>query len=527
MKTNSPKTNRKIWLSAAIGIAVMLMVTGSQNAVAQTNTFPSSGNVGIGTTSPTQALDVNGQMVTTGSQTLTVANKGVIEVTSTITNNALSVSALRARNTFNGNGNGPIGLDLVPTFAPSANISLARGMVVGGFFAPPSGVTISNVYGANAVTAYHDVSGAVTNGTTLQISQPIVFGALKPTTQYGLYVLNQGISGTTNSYGLYVDAQSGSTNNYAAIFAGGNVGIGTAAPSSKLHIVSGSDSPNTLLSLDTGVHGGSQFQIGGTANNESYFSMNVYRAGVYTTRFSVNSFGHVLLQPGGDGNVGVGTSSPGFKLDVQGGQANASGGLCIAGDCKTAWSQVGGSQWNNGSNSISYSAGNVGIGTSAPTVKLHVVGDGRVTGNLTVDGNIAAKYQDMAEWVPSSEQLLSGTVVVLDSTKSNQVISSSQAYDTRVAGVISEQPGIVLGEKSDDKVLVATNGRVLVQVEASKSPIHIGDLLVTSDTPGMAMKSEPIKVGGRLMHMPGTLIGKALEPLEKGSGKILVLLSLQ
>jgi hypothetical protein len=41
------------------------------------------------------------------------------------------------------------------------------------------------------------------------------------------------------------------------------------------------------------------------------------------------------------------------------------------------------------------------------------------------------------------------------------------------------------------------------------------------------MKSEPIKVGGRLMHMPGTLIGKALEPLEKGSGRILVLLSLQ
>jgi hypothetical protein len=41
------------------------------------------------------------------------------------------------------------------------------------------------------------------------------------------------------------------------------------------------------------------------------------------------------------------------------------------------------------------------------------------------------------------------------------------------------------------------------------------------------MKSEPVKVGGRLMHMPGTLIGKALEPLAKGRGEILVLLSLQ
>jgi hypothetical protein len=43
----------------------------------------------------------------------------------------------------------------------------------------------------------------------------------------------------------------------------------------------------------------------------------------------------------------------------------------------------------------------------------------------------------------------------------------------------------------------------------------------------MAMKSEPITIGNRKMHMPGTVIGKALEPLDKGAGAILVLLSLQ
>ena len=96
-----------------------------------------------------------------------------------------------------------------------------------------------------------------------------------------------------------------------------------------------------------------------------------------------------------------------------------------------------------------------------------------------------------------------------------------------MAGVISEQPGIALGEKGESKVLVATTGRVRVKVDAARAPIHIGDLLVTSDVPGLAMKSEPIEFHGRKMHMPGTLIGKALEPLEKGSGTILVLLSLQ
>ncbi len=173
--------------------------------------------------------------------------------------------------------------------------------------------------------------------------------------------------------------------------------------------------------------------------------------------------------------------------------------------------------------------GNVGIGpsTSGSTYKLDVNGNTNVTGNINLTGTINAKYQDVAEWVPSSEQLAAGTVVVLDSTKSNQVISSSVSYDTRVAGVVSEQPGIALGEKGACKVLVATTGRVKVKVDASKGPIHIGDLLVTSDVPGVAMKSEPVEFAGRKMHMPGTLIGKALEPLARGKGEILVLLSLQ
>ena len=66
-----------------------------------------------------------------------------------------------------------------------------------------------------------------------------------------------------------------------------------------------------------------------------------------------------------------------------------------------------------------------------------------------------------------------------------------------------------------------------MKVDATRAPIQIGDLLVTSDTPGLAMKSKPIAISGRRIHSPGTLIGKALEPLARGKGEILVLLSLQ
>jgi hypothetical protein len=64
-------------------------------------------------------------------------------------------------------------------------------------------------------------------------------------------------------------------------------------------------------------------------------------------------------------------------------------------------------------------------------------------------------------------------------------------------------------------------------VDATRAPIEIGDLIVTSDVEGVAMKSVPVSLGGRQMHAPGTIIGKALESLDKGTGEILVLLSLQ
>jgi hypothetical protein len=173
--------------------------------------------------------------------------------------------------------------------------------------------------------------------------------------------------------------------------------------------------------------------------------------------------------------------------------------------------------------------GHVGIGvwSPSPSYFLEVAGSMHLTGNAVVDGNIAAKYQDVAEWVPASHSMEPGTVVVIDPNAANSVMPSTHAYDTRIAGVVSAQPGVLLGTASESKEKIATTGRVRVRVDASRHAIGAGDLLVTSEIPGLAMFSEPIDLGGVKIHRPGTIVGKALEPLDRGEGEILVLLSLQ
>lgn len=226
-----------------------------------------------------------------------------------------------------------------------------------------------------------------------------------------------------------------------------------------------------------------------------------------------------LIVKGGTGNVGIGTTTPAAKLDVNG-VVNATG-YTVNG------APLSSSQWTTRGSNISLNSGNVGIGTTTPSAKLDVNGNANVTGDINIAGNINARYRGIAEWVSAAQALPAGTVVVINPKESNQVMASAQEYDTRVAGVISEKTGVALGEAGKDKVLMATTGIVTVKVDATRAPVQVGDLLVTSDRAGFAKKSEPLDLWGTPIHRPGTLIGKALEPLENGTGEILVLLSLR
>ena len=315
-------------------------------------------------------------------------------------------------------------------------------------------------------------------------------------------------SGTQNNLAKWMD-NSGTLGDSVVTESSGNVGIGTTAPVSQLHLAG----PNGVSAITLNTPGNQSFRFQTIPGIPNWGALTL------NSNYTFPS-GWLLDDPTTNGYF--------FKLETRGG--NASGvlnGLWLYRIPSGPGFHTDETPVFGVSNGTAYFAGNVGVGTLNPQSPLDVNGNLNVTGNATVSGNIAAKYQDIAEWTAARTNLPAGTVVSLDTLKPNSVMASNKAYDTRVAGVVSAQPGVILGEGGPNRVLVATNGRVKVRVNANRSPIHIGDLLVTSNTPGVAMKSAPFHLHGQIMHRPGTIIGKALEPLAKGQGEILVLLSLQ
>lgn len=145
-------------------------------------------------------------------------NAASLLLSGTITNGSVTTVALGIQTTFNGSGSAPIGHLVAPTFAPSASIGAAVGTSYASQSAPPVGVTITTVRSVQARSDYNNVAGAVTTGIAIGVTSPIVSGSLKPTTQYGIQILNQGVSGMTNAIGIEVAAQSGATNNYDMSF---------------------------------------------------------------------------------------------------------------------------------------------------------------------------------------------------------------------------------------------------------------------------------------------------------------------
>jgi hypothetical protein len=135
---------------------------------------------------------------------------------------------------------------------------------------------------------------------------------------------------------------------------------------------------------------------------------------------------------------------------------------------------------------------------------------------------------DVAEYMPVSVDVTPGTVLVIG--EDGKLQTSATAYDTRVAGIVSTEPGVSLGTKeggNPGEEIIAVAGRVPCKVDATSAPIHAGDLLTTSNNPGYAMKAVPDVINGHKYYPDGTVLGKAMGSLDSGTGTIEVLVTLQ
>jgi len=169
--------------------------------------------------------------------------------------------------------------------------------------------------------------------------------------------------------------------------------------------------------------------------------------------------------------------------------------------------------------------GYVATGSSSWTTVFRVDS----TGEGFFDGGTQTGGADFAESVIATggNHYGPGDLFVLDATSNRQLTLAAEPYSTLVAGIYSTKPGVLATTHKLDtaatvgEVPLAIVGIVPCKVSAENGPIHRGDLLVTSSTPGYAMKGTD---RGRML---GAVVGKAMEPLEKGTGLIQVLVTLQ
>ena len=213
--------------------------------------------------------------------------------------------------------------------------------------------------------------------------------------------------GTNDNQSLALET-SGSTRMF--ISSSGNVGIGETSPSARLHIASASAAPT--IKVGRAVGNSSILSTDPTG----YLALDSNGAATIINHYTANN---VWLATGG-GIVGIGTTNPGYKLDVRGtilssgsfgsrgvedayrlkfydngGTANDAGiGLDGSAGAEEMWfNSLGGFQWYLGTNGEKMritSAGNVGIGTTLPSASLHVQGTVMISQSLFQYSNNAA-----------------------------------------------------------------------------------------------------------------------------------------
>lgn len=399
-----------------------------------------------------------------------------------------------------------------PITVSGGNVAI-NGMISTTAAAPPAAATyVMNSYPGTFTTYAWDVVNAqLTNPTTASSTQyngylaaPVVTATDGTSRQVvgGMFspsLIASGATSTNYLYGLVaygsIDSSS-NTSGFTSLY-GGNFGAGT-----EFNVPAATQVTNVnVVRLSPSVQGG---------------SVTAVRGAWVTPAFGATNGPASLVIP----------NYYGLEL---GAPAYANGA--------TITNNYGISQEDSAAKN--FFAGKVGVGTTAPAYALDVAGqirsssggvvfpDGTTQTTAFIPANCGADFAESVGVTGSRPSYEPGDLMVIDPNAPGKFIKSNQAYSTLVAGIYSTKPGFVgrkqppTPETNATEVPMAMVGRVPTKVTAENGPIKVGDLLVSSSRVGYAMK------GTDRTQMLGAVIGKALGPLDSGTGVIEVLVTLQ
>jgi hypothetical protein len=205
--------------------------------------------------------------------------------------------------------------------------------------------------------------------------------------------------------------------NVMTLTSAGNVGIGTTGPTEKLDVV------GAIYSRPSPYNYGNLFVVDSAGNKKLAVGVSAV-AGLENSTILQSAGGGIVLRSSDGsvrirltetGNVGIGTTGPAYKLDIAGAlrlqpssAPTGANGVIYYDSTENkfkcyqngAWVDCigagGGGYWAaSGTNIYNTNTGNVGIGTTNPTAKLHVVGGGIKVRNTTIaDSGIEILRED-------------------------------------------------------------------------------------------------------------------------------------